>query len=203
MATRASKAATRERFAASAWRLGCAGGYDAVKIRTIAEDVGVSGALIYSYFEDKASLMDALRGFGLGQLEAALTEEMGGAGQWKLLRLVNRYVQYMREYVWLYEGDSKGVVTGPMAAHAQSFILRATAVLHDGIAETLDQATASTLAVHLWLSLNGLVKVPMGSTLLDQVFVDGNAALCVSGVAPAHMRGRPAMSLGAVTVASA
>src|SRR5688500_6747801 len=98
----------RERFIQTAWELGTSGGYDAVKVRAIAAAVGVSGALLYTYFEDKAALMDELRARGCAILDAELERIMQRAqGRVRLEMLCRGYLGYMAEQAWLYLGDSK------------------------------------------------------------------------------------------------
>lgn len=179
---RSSKIAKQD-FVTSAWKLGCAGGYEAVKIRAVAEHAGVSGALIYSYYEDKAALMDALRAMGADLLDVRLDEEMQRAEPAELLRLTRRYIAFMREHAWLYRGESKVDLNGPDAQHAQALIRRAASLLELGTAELGDQPEPGvSAALHLWLSLRGVVLIPLASLTFTQAFVDAHAALCVRGV---------------------
>ncbi len=174
----------RERFIASAWKLGCAGGYEAVKIRAIAEDVGVSGALIYSYFDDKASLMDELRRIGYQELDNALMEAVAGAEpRTALLRLSRCYVDRMRRLAWLYSGDSKLELHGPSSDHAQAF-LRYAADFLGRLTMGVDEPPA-TVALHLWLALRGVLGTSIADLTFDPPFTQRHVDLMVAGVCAA------------------
>ncbi|HWB79749.1 MAG TPA: TetR/AcrR family transcriptional regulator, partial [Nannocystaceae bacterium] len=94
----------RKRFIEAAWALGATRGGEAVKIRDIAESVGVSAALIYAYFEDKASLMAELQAIGAERFDAMVAERSQGAGGDALLSLCECYLEYMDQHGWLYVG---------------------------------------------------------------------------------------------------
>jgi AcrR family transcriptional regulator len=187
-----------ERFIDTAWKLGSAGGYGAVKIRAISEVVGVSGALLYSYFEDKAALMDELRARGCAVLEIALEQALQQASAHGAVdRLCRAYLDYMREHAWLYLGESKRELVGPKAPHAQALIRR--------LAKVLDPSGAMlepvhNTALHLWLALQGVVALMRALGQWDRPFVDAHLQLVLHGMLPGSRagRGRPA-ELVAVT----
>lgn len=137
----------RERFVAAAWRLGNTVGYDGLKIRTIAEDVGVSAALIYSYFDDKASLMDELRTLGATRFDEMLAEQPSH-GDGALEAACEVYLRYMREHAWLHM-DGAGLA--PDSRHVSSFVRHVAGLLDD---EGLGRDEA---AMHLWIGVQGLL----------------------------------------------
>jgi AcrR family transcriptional regulator len=134
----------RRRFIEAAWTLGASRGADAVKIRDIAEYVGVSAALIYSYFEDKASLMSELQAVGAERFDALVAERSQRDEGCALICLCECYLEYMREHGWLYEG-SPGLSAD--CAHVRSFVRRASALLGT------DDDDAR--GVHLWIAVQG------------------------------------------------
>jgi AcrR family transcriptional regulator len=166
----------RQRFLDAAWKLGTAGGADAVKIRAIAEDVGVSAALIYAYFEDKASLMAALQAIGAARFEAMLADRSTGEPDAALLRLCECYLDYMREHAWLYAGSSGMSVD---SLHVRTFVERAMALL--------DAPARAAAATHLWIGVQGLFAAcEQAPRLATQTTVHEHLELLIDAVRSAR-----------------
>jgi AcrR family transcriptional regulator len=54
------------------------GGPDAVRVQTLATELGVTDAAIYHHFESRAGLLDALARFGARRLRTAMEEVVAG-----------------------------------------------------------------------------------------------------------------------------
>jgi AcrR family transcriptional regulator len=170
-----------ERFIQTAWQLGASEGYAGVKIRAIADAVGVSSALLYSYFEDKAALMDELRGRGCAILDAELERAMQRArGLAGVEALCRGYLGYMAEHAWLYLGESKRELIGPTAPHAEVFIRRLSALLGERGDE---HAPSPNPALHLWLALQGVIALMRALGTWDAAFVESHLRLLLLGFA--------------------
>lgn len=119
--------------------------------------MGVSTALIYAYFDDKASLLDELRSVGARQLAASLDEAVAAADTGdELPCLCREYLAHMREHAWLYVSDGNAAALElPDDAHMTVFIQRAAPLLGSVTAD--DPATRR--ALHLWIGLQGLFAI--------------------------------------------
>lgn len=135
----------RKRFIDAAWALGASRGGEGVKIRDIAEAVGVSAALIYAYFEDKASLMAELQAIGAERFDAMVTERSQLQGGDDLLGLCECYLEHMRVHGWLYAAPP-GLSADTI--HVRAFLRRASTLL--------DAADGDVRAIHLWIGVHGL-----------------------------------------------
>jgi AcrR family transcriptional regulator len=97
----------RERILDATIELARQEGLEGVSIRKIAERVGVSHMLLYSYFENRAAIIQALRDRGFQQMEVAFAESLRRAETGDALVEVRaslgRFIQLSREYPRLYQ----------------------------------------------------------------------------------------------------
>ncbi len=70
----ARRARTRRAVLDSAWRLASGSGLDALSLREIAANVGMRAPSLYSYFPNKAAILDALFVDGYRALDARIAE---------------------------------------------------------------------------------------------------------------------------------
>lgn len=176
MQPRAGQTFFRKRFLDAAWQLGCTGGYAAVKVRAIADQVGVSAALIYAYFEDKASLMEELRTIGAERLDDRLLERAYGQRDARVLSFCADYLRHMRELGWLYV-DGHGL--GAEAPCARVFFARAA----DVVVTDASQNQPTQLALHLWIGLQGLLAASSSSQhLVDDALEDDHLRLLLGAL---------------------
>ena len=173
MQPRAGQTFFRKRFLDAAWQLGCSGGYGAVKVRAIAQQAGVSAALIYAYFEDKAALMDELRAIGAQHLDDRLIE-LGRRRD--ALSFCALYLQYMREFGWLYV-DGRGL--GAEARCARVFFARAA----DVVVGEATESRPTQLALHLWIGLQGVLAASSSSPqLVDETIENDHLRLLLEAL---------------------
>lgn len=171
MSDAATRTQLRQRFIEAAWRLGCEGGYDALKMRSVAHAAGSSAALIYAYFADKASLMEELRVLGAEHLERALDERARSSTKAELPMTLSRvYLQHMRTYAWLYDGELPSAVPRLHAVDAAPFIERAGRLFDP----RLGREVCDTLARHLWIGVHGLVSLHPTDELDDHTLTDAH-----------------------------
>lgn len=82
-------------------------GLDGVSIRKIADRIGVSHMLLYSYFENRAAIIQSLRERGFEQMEAFCVESLRRAETGDALievrALLERMIQVSREHPMLYQ----------------------------------------------------------------------------------------------------
>jgi AcrR family transcriptional regulator len=82
-------------------------GLDGVSIRKIADRIGVSHMLLYSYFENRAAIIQSLRELGFEEMEAFFAESLRRAETGDALVQVRaslgRFIQLSRDYPKLYQ----------------------------------------------------------------------------------------------------
>jgi AcrR family transcriptional regulator len=82
-------------------------GLEGVSIRKIADRIGVSHMLLYSYFENRAAIIQSLRERGFQQMEAFFAESLRRAESGDALAQVRvslgRFIQLSHEYPKLYQ----------------------------------------------------------------------------------------------------
>ncbi|MBN1248766.1 MAG: TetR/AcrR family transcriptional regulator [Anaerolineae bacterium] len=97
----------RERILDAALDLLRQEGLDRVSIRNIADRVGVSHMLLYSYFENRAAMIQSLRERGFGQMEAFFAESLRRAetddALVQLRASLGRFIQLSHDYPKLYQ----------------------------------------------------------------------------------------------------
>jgi AcrR family transcriptional regulator len=97
----------RERILDATIELARQEGLEGVSIRKIAERVGVSHMLLYSYFENRAAILQSLRERGFQQMEAFFAESLRRAETGDALVQVRAslgwFIRLSREYPKLYQ----------------------------------------------------------------------------------------------------
>jgi AcrR family transcriptional regulator len=97
----------RERILDATIELARQEGLEGVSIRKIADRIGVSHMLLYSYFENRAAIIQSLRERGFQQMEAFFAESLRRAESGDALAQVRvslgRFIQLSHEYPKLYQ----------------------------------------------------------------------------------------------------
>jgi AcrR family transcriptional regulator len=82
-------------------------GPEGVSIRKIADRIGVSHMLLYSYFENRAAIMGSLRERGFKEMEAFCVESLrraeSGDALAQVRALLERFIQISREHPMIYQ----------------------------------------------------------------------------------------------------
>ena len=82
-------------------------GLDGVSIRKIADRVGVSHMLLYSYFENRAAIIQSLRERGFAEMETFFAESLRraetGDALVQLRASLGRFIQLSHDYPKLYQ----------------------------------------------------------------------------------------------------
>ena len=82
-------------------------GPEGVSIRKIADRIGVSHMLLYSYFENRAAILQALRDRGFKEMEAFCTESLrraeSGDALVEVRALLGRFIRLSHEHPMLYQ----------------------------------------------------------------------------------------------------
>jgi AcrR family transcriptional regulator len=140
-----------------AWKLGNESGDDALTIRNIASHVGISPALLYTYFEGKGALMREMQSMATPQLEAYLGTAVAAASSPNeaLFRLCVAYVEFAREHRWLYSMTARVHESGVANRSTDSFVAHAIELLN-GSDRADDEPT--TRALQLRIALAGLAE---------------------------------------------
>jgi AcrR family transcriptional regulator len=99
--------AMRERILDAALALLQQEGPEGVSIRKIADRIGVSHMLLYSYFENRAAIIQALRDRGFEQIEAFCTTSLRRAESGDALdavrALLGRFIRLSHEHPMLFQ----------------------------------------------------------------------------------------------------
>ena len=79
-------------------------GFDALTLRAVGEELGVSRSALYRHFADKSALLTAVAGEGFRLLRTSLTEawEAAGKGRAGFEAMGTAYVVFAREHPWHY-----------------------------------------------------------------------------------------------------
>ena len=79
-------------------------GFDALTLRAVGEELGVSRSALYRHFADKSALLTAVAGEGFRMLRTGLTEawEAAGKGRVGFEAMGRAYVQFARQHPWHY-----------------------------------------------------------------------------------------------------
>lgn len=148
----------RRRIVDAAWTLGNESGDDALTIRNIASRVGISPALLYTYFEGKGALMREMQRLAAPRLEQQLsqaTEAIGDPSD-ALFRMCVAYVEFAREHRWLYSMTARDVGGGAANRSTDAFVSRATELLGARDGHSRDEHAVA--ALQLRIALAGLAE---------------------------------------------
>lgn len=97
------KSDLREAIIAVGLQLGTQLGEEGLTMRAIAGRLGVSATALYQCFESKASILRAIRFFGLEQLDEHIAPAFGVSDPIeRLTELCVRYIEFARRNPWLY-----------------------------------------------------------------------------------------------------
>jgi AcrR family transcriptional regulator len=79
-------------------------GFDALTLRAVGDELGVSRSALYRHFADKSALLTAVASEGFRMLRTGLTEagEAAGKGRTGFEAMGNAYVAFAREHPWHY-----------------------------------------------------------------------------------------------------
>jgi AcrR family transcriptional regulator len=103
-------------------------GLEGVSIRKIADRIGVSHMLLYSYFENRDAIIHALRERGFEAMEAFFAEslhraETGGDALVQVRASLGRFIQLSREYPKLYQLAWRSATSWGVDSHNMTTML--------------------------------------------------------------------------------
>lgn len=166
-------AAFRRRAIAAATRLFAAQGYDAVTMRAVAAELGVSAMTTYRYFDDKDALFagvraEAFRRFA-DRLESALATR--GAPLTRLRRLKRAYVDFA-----VTEPDAYRIMFELARASHSPELATESARAFGALLRTVTEAVAAgalrgdplTIAHLVWADTHGLVALHLAGKLVGR-----------------------------------
>ncbi|HVV83047.1 MAG TPA: TetR/AcrR family transcriptional regulator [Kofleriaceae bacterium] len=167
-------AAFRARAIAAATRLFAAQGYDAVTMRAVAAELGVSAMTPYRYFDGKEALFagvraEAFRRFA-DRLEAALATP--GAPLARLRRLKEAYVAFAVAEPDAYRIMFELARPNPDDRELAAQSARAFATLHRSVADAVRAGALRgdplTIAHLVWADTHGLVSLHLAGKLVGR-----------------------------------
>jgi AcrR family transcriptional regulator len=175
-------ASTREALLQAAQALFEKGGTEAMSFRAIASSAGCSHSKLYSYFDSKADIVDALRLRAYGLLTDRLigASEIGESPLESLRGLADAYMRFgleqPRMYGLLYSREGQ---MGESDYPLYEAKVAALGVCRDAIAAAadaglVDLAVDPLTAAHIfWSGAHGLVELELGGFLVMGRTVDG------------------------------
>jgi len=175
----------RARIVDAAWAIGNEASPERLTIRTIATRAGVSPALIYTYFADKAALLRELQRLAEPELGSTLKDAMACAGTPRegLLRVCIVYVGFARRHRWLYESSAKESTSRDAATGlARRFVEQATVLLDAMGCQGKDTEQAM---LQLRVAIEGLVAIDRSEETVDtdsREFVERYVAMVLRGL---------------------
>lgn len=174
-------ASTRESLLEAAQTLFEDGGSEAMSFRAIANSAGCSHSKLYSYFESKADLIDALRLRAYQVLYERLSVAAGGKDNPldSLRALADAYLRFglerPRMYGLLYSREGQ---MGESESPLYEAKVAALGVCHDAIAAAAKEGLVDldvdpfTAAHIFWSGAHGLVELELGGFLVVGRTVD-------------------------------
>jgi AcrR family transcriptional regulator len=163
----------RERLCQAAERLFAERGPDAVTMRQLASELGVSPMTPYRYFRDKEDILAAVRTAGFNRfadvMEAARTSDKEGA--WARAHDVGTaYVDFAQAnphtYKLMFDFDQPCEAQYPeLSAAAERAQATMTAWVHDVIAEGALDKPPHEIGAMFWAMVHGLVVLEMAGKL--------------------------------------
>jgi AcrR family transcriptional regulator len=164
--------------------LEASGREEAVTLRGIAREVGVTAPALYGHFADRSEIIEAVIGEAFGEFATAVTDAMSGITDpsERLRAGCRAYVHFAyaqpATYRILFTRQQPSAVPA-VAAHAQGLFQLLVEVIADCVAAGFSGSRDPAAdAVVLWLSLHGLAALPPShprfpwpdeAVLLDQV----------------------------------
>jgi AcrR family transcriptional regulator len=162
----------RERLCAAAERLFAEKGPDAVTMRQLAAELGVSPMTPYRYFQDKDDILAAVRTNGFNQFASALeaARERGGSARAKGAAVGEAYIRFAFEHPHTYklmfdlnqspDGRHADLVEAGRRAHATM-----TAWVEDQIAAGDMAGDPEEIGAMFWAATHGAIVLEMAGKL--------------------------------------
>jgi len=179
-------APTRAAIVAAAGALLEAGGPEAVTLRAVGADAGVSRSAAYRHFEDKAELLRALAASTLTELAARIrrdaAQDDGGRAESALHRGCAAYLAYALEQPHHYQlifGDTPLTEPGAdLEAAADDAMLAIRELVGEAQARgELGPGPEREVATVIWVLLHGLAQLQITQHLHEPRTIDGNTGL--------------------------
>lgn len=174
---------TRTAIIAAASRLLEAGGIEAVTLRAVGDEAGISRATPYRHFADKAALLQHLAVLTLGGMATRMRTAAEGldsiAGlQARALAYVHAAVEQPNHYLLVF-GDMPVVSPAPEAEAAADDAMLA---IEEGVVQVRDRGHFSSIATRematvIWVALHGIAQLQITGHLHEPRTLDGDARL--------------------------
>ncbi|HEY8003198.1 MAG TPA: TetR/AcrR family transcriptional regulator [Phenylobacterium sp.] len=181
----------RERLCEAAERLFAERGPDAVTMRQLAAELGVSPMTPYRYFEDKEDILAAVRANGFNRFAEALeTARSGTVGARARGAAVGEaYVTFALEnphaYKLMFDFNQPHVEKYPeLVAAGRRAQKTMTGYVEDALAEGLMEGDAEQIGLMFWAAIHGAVILELAGMLPP-----GGARQLYHGLDPTLMRG--------------
>ena len=174
---------TRAAIIAAASRLLESGGIEAVTLRAVGDEAGISRATPYRHFADKAALLQHLAVLTLGGMATRMRAAAAGldsiAGlQARALAYVHAAVEQPNHYLLIF-GDMPVVSPAPEAEAAADDAMLA---IEEGVEQVRDRGHFSSVATRematvIWVALHGIAQLQITGHLHEPRTLDGDARL--------------------------
>ena len=181
----------RDRLCEAAERLFAERGPDAVTMRQLASELGVSPMTPYRYFEDKEDILAAVRANGFTRFAEALEQARAGANGARAIgsAVGQAYVDFAignpHAYKLMFDFNQPHVDKYPeLVAAGQRAQKTMTAHVEDAIAEGLMAGEPGQIGMMLWAAIHGSVILELSGMLPP-----GGAAQLFKGLDATLMRG--------------
>jgi AcrR family transcriptional regulator len=162
----------RERLCEAAERLFAERGPDAVTMRQLAAELGVSPMTPYRYFEDKDDILAAVRANGFNRFAAALEAARDGAkGAWARGKAVGEaYVAFAvghpHSYKLMFDFNQPHVEKYPeLVAAGQRAQKTMTGYIKDAFAEGIMVGDPEQIGLMFWAAIHGAVILELAGML--------------------------------------
>jgi len=182
----------RERLCEAAERLFAERGPDAVTMRQLAAELGVSPMTPYRYFEDKEDILAAVRANGFNRFAEALErarDSTPGGARARGTAVGEAYVTFALEnphsYKLMFDFNQPNVEKYPeLVAAGQRARQTMTGYVEDAIAEGIVTGDAQQIGMMNWAAIHGAVILELAGMLPP-----GGARQLYRGLDAALMRG--------------
>jgi AcrR family transcriptional regulator len=181
----------RDRLCEAAERLFAERGPDAVTMRQLAAELGVSPMTPYRYFEDKDDILAAVRANGFNRFAEALERARAGASGARAIgkAVGEAYVAFAvghpHSYKLMFDFNQPHVEKYPeLVAAGQRAQRTMTGYVHDAIAEGIMAGDPQQIGMMFWAAIHGSVILELAGMLPP-----GGAAQLFKGLDATLMRG--------------
>jgi AcrR family transcriptional regulator len=162
----------RERLCEAAERLFAERGPDAVTMRQLASELGVSPMTPYRYFEDKNDILAAVRANGFNRfadaLERARNSAVGASARGSAVgeAYVDFVLQHPHAYKLMFDFNQPHVEKYPeLVAAGRRAQKTMTGHVEDALAEGLMHGDAEQLGLMFWAAIHGAVILELSGML--------------------------------------